>query len=208
MPPFDAQTALHNRVVARPQWRHGTIEQGDLPPMTVAFDTLDPRFVRMRDHLAAICGGRRIPRRADLDPRTFADLLPYVNLIDVVLANDAVRFRFRLVGTAQSAAAQLDYASRFVDDVVDPASRPRVLDDLTRTVATCLPQYGRYGMPFPGRGFVDSERVFYPLSDDGRMVDGILALHRYPDQPAAIVTDWHFKAWQLTEIPSPNLGEG
>jgi hypothetical protein len=163
---------------------------------STAFDALDPRFARMRDHLAALGAGRRMPRRADLDPQAFADLLPYVNLIDVVLADDAVRFRFRLVGTAQSAAAQLDYAGRFVDEVVDPASRPRVLDDLTRTVATCLPQYGRYGMPFPGRGFIQSERVFYPLSDDGRMVDCILALHRYPELPTAAATDWHFKAWQ------------
>jgi hypothetical protein len=164
--------------------------------MTVAFDTLDARFAGMRDHLTRLRGARRMPRRVELDPHAFADLLPYVNLIDVVLADDAVRFRFRLVGTAQSAAAQLDYAGRFVDDVVDPASRPRVLDDLTRTVATGLPQYGRYGMPFPGRGFIDSERVFYPLSDDGRMVDCILALHRYPELPAAVATDWHFKAWQ------------
>ena len=163
--------------------------------MTAAFDMLDPRFVRMRDHLAALGAGRRMPRRADLDPQAFADLLPCVNLIDVVLAGDAVRFRFRLVGTAQSAAAQLDYAGRFVDDVVDPASRPRVLDDLTRVVATCLPHHGRYGMPFPGRGFIDSERVFYPLSDDDRMVDCILALHRYPDLPVAVATDLQLAAW-------------
>lgn len=65
-----------------------------------------------------------------------------------------------------------------VDDVVDPTSRPRVLEDLTRVVATCMPHYGRYGMPFPGRGFIDSERVFYPLSADERMVDCILELHR------------------------------
>jgi hypothetical protein len=164
--------------------------------MTVAFDRLDPCFARMRDHLAALRGDRRMPRRADLDPRAFADVLPYVNLIDVVLADDAVRFRFRLVGTAQSAAAQLDYAGRWVDDVVDPASRPRVLDDLARVVATGLPHYGRYGMPFPGRGFIDSERMFYPLSDDGRMVDGILALHRYPDMALAAAADWHLAAWQ------------
>jgi hypothetical protein len=170
--------------------------------MTVAFDTLDPCFARMRDHLAALGAGRRMPRRADLDPQAFADVLPCVNLIDVVLANEAVRFRFRLVGTAQSAAAQLDYAGRFVDDVVDPASRPRVLDDLTRVVATCLPHYGRYGMPFPGRGFIESERVFYPLSDDGRMVDCILALHRYPDLPQAVARDWHLAAWQRAIPPS------
>jgi PAS domain-containing protein len=192
--PFDAQTALHSPAPDRPDWPRGTDKKGK--SMTAAFDTLDPRFAGMRDHLAALCKGRRMPRRADLDPRAFADVLPYVNLIDVVLADDAVRFRFRLVGTAQSAAAQLDYAGRFVDDVVDPLSRPRVLDDLTRTVATCLPQYGRYGMPFPGRGFIESERVFYPLSDEGRMVDCILALHRYPDLPlSAGHADWQLAAW-------------
>ena len=52
---------------------------------------------------------------------------------------------------------QLEYAGRFVDEVVDPASRPRVLEDLTRVAATCRPH-------FAGRGFIDSERVFYPLS--------------------------------------------
>ena len=166
--------------------------------MTVAFETLNPRFAAMRDYLNGLQGSRRMPRRADLDPRAFQDLLPFVNLIDVVLHNDAVRFRFRLVGTAQSEAAQLDYAGRFVDDAVDPVSRPRVLDDLTRVVATGRPHYGRYGMPFPGRGFIDSERVFYPLSDDERMVDGILALHHYPDLPmmASAGATWHVDAWR------------
>jgi hypothetical protein len=167
--------------------------------MNVAFDRLDGRFGRMRNYLVGVQGARRMARRADLDPLHFPDLLPFVNLIDVVLDNDAVRFRFRLVGTAQSEAAQLDYAGRFVDDVVDPSSRPRVLDDLTRVVATCRPHYGRYGMPFPGRGFIASERVFYPLSADDRMVDCILALHHYPDLEVAPRTgaqDWHLGAWR------------
>jgi hypothetical protein len=165
---------------------------------TVAFDTLHPRFAAMRDYLAGLQAGRRMARRADLDPRAFQDMLAFVNLIDVMLENDAVRFRFRLIGTAQSAAAQLDYAGCFVDDVVDPASRPRVLEDLTRVVATCRPRYGRYGMPFPGRGFIESERVFYPLSTDDRMVDGILALHHYPDltaQPGA-AQSWRLDTWR------------
>jgi len=172
--------------------------------MSVAFETLHPRFATMRDYLAGLQGslgpGRRMPRRADLDPLAFQDMLPFVNLIDVVLHNDAVRFRFRLVGTAQSEAAQLNYVGRFVDDVVDAASRPRVLDDLTRVVATCRPHYGRYGMPFPGRGFIDSERVFYPMSTDDRMVDCILALHHYPDldlaQRQPPQGEWQLSAWR------------
>jgi hypothetical protein len=174
--------------------------------MNVAFDTLDARFGRMRDYLAGLQGVRRMARRGDLDPLRFPDLLPFVNLIDVVLENDGVRFRFRLVGTAQSEATQLDYTGRFVDDVVDPASRPRVLEDLTRVVATCMPHYGRYGMPFPGHGFIDSERVLYPLSADERMVDCILALHRYPDLavPRIEAQDWHLGAWRQAKVDDPD----
>jgi hypothetical protein len=175
--------------------------------MNVAFETLHPRFAIMRDYLVGlqgdIAGGRRMVRRADLDPLAFHELLAFVNLIDVVLHDDAVRFRFRLVGTAQSEAAQLNYVGRFVDDVVDPASRPRVLDDLTRVVATCRPHYGRYGMPFSGRGFIDSERVFYPLSTDDRMVDCILALHHYPDLDATVrpapQREWQLDAWRQAQ---------
>ncbi len=169
--------------------------------MNVAFAELDPRFTAMRDYLDGLKHGHRMARAADLDPRGFGDWLAFVNLIDVGLHRDALRFRFRLVGTAQSRAAQLEYEGRFVDEVVDPASRRRVIEDLTRVVATCMPHYGRYGMPFPGRGFVDSERVFFPLSNDGRMANAILALHRYPElelQAAAgfAPQTWHVDAWQ------------
>src|SRR5262245_50138010 len=134
--------------------------------MHVAFEELHPRFAAMRDYLDGLGHGHRMARAADLDPRGFQEWLAFVNLIDVGLHQDALRFRFRLVGTAQSQAAHLEYEGRFVDDVVDPGSRRRVIDDLTRVVATCMPHYGRYGMPFPGRGFIDSERVFFPLSTD------------------------------------------
>jgi hypothetical protein len=167
--------------------------------MNVAFESLAPRFAAMRTYLNTVRDARRMARPADIDPHAFRDLLPFINLIDVVLVNDAVRYRFRLVGTAQSEAAHLHYSGRFVDEVVDPASRPRVLEDLARVVATCMPHYGRYGMPFPGRGFIDSERVFYPLSGDDRMVDCILALHHYPDlDPAPVTPDsnWHLSLWE------------
>jgi len=47
--------------------------------------------------------------------------------------------------------------------------------------------------------------VFFPLSQDGRMVDAILALHRYPEletQDAAgfAVQPWHLDAWSRSMI--------
>ena len=59
-------------------------------------------------------------------------------------------------------------------------------------------------MPFPSRGFIDSERAFYPLSTDGRMVDCILALHHYPVlsvTPALDGRNWHRDAWRQA-LPS------
>lgn len=165
--------------------------------MDLDFANLAPRFAALRDYLDGLKGARRLARRSDLDPAAIAAHLPFINLIDVVLHEDAVRFRFRLVGTAQSAVAQLDYQGRFVDDVVAPDWRRRVIDDLSRAVATCRPHYGRYGMPFPGRGFIESERVFYPLSEDGRMVDAILALHRYPELEAAEAGRFTAESWHL-----------
>lgn len=174
--------------------------------MHVDFPALHPRFAAMRDYLDGLKQGQRMARAADLDPRAFEAWVAFVNLIEVGLHQEAVRFRFRLVGTAQSRAAQLEYEGRFVDEAVDPASRRRVIDDLTRVVATCMPHYGRYGMPFPGRGFIDSERVFFPLSDDGRMVNAILALHRYPALEAELVDGfaaqpWHLDAWRRALQP-------
>lgn len=153
--------------------------------MNVAFADLHPRFAALRDYLDGLRGGRRMARPVDLDPQGFGEWLAFVNLIDVVLHREVLRFRFRLVGHAQGHVAQRAYQGLFVDEAVDPAWRKRVIDDLSRAAATMMPQYGRYGMPFPGRGFIDSERVFFPLSDDGRMVDCILALHRYPALEAA-----------------------
>lgn len=174
--------------------------------MDLDFTGLAPRFAAMRDYLESVRGGRRLARRIDLDAEALAPHLAFINLIDVVLHLDAVRFRFRLVGAAQSQAAQLDYQGRFVDDVVAPDWRRRVIDDLSRAVATCRPHYGRYGMPFPGRGFIESERVFYPLSEDGRMVDAILALHRYPELEAAEAARFTIEPWHLAEFARATAG--
>jgi hypothetical protein len=55
-------------------------------------------------------------------------------------------------------------------------------------------------MPVPGRGFIDSERVFFPLSTEDRMVDCILALHHYPDLDETLRPaprrDWQLAAWR------------
>lgn len=159
----------------------------------VAFHELHPRFTAMRDYLAGLARGR-LPARTDLDPIAFRADLPYVNLLDVVPAEAGPRFRFRLVGTAQTQSAGLEYTGRYVDEIVSDELKPRVIADLTKVVTTRQPLYGRYPMPFPGRDFIMSERVFFPLASDGETVDAILVLHNYP----ALVADdtWRLEQWR------------
>jgi hypothetical protein len=44
------------------------------------------------------------------------------------------------------------------------------------------PVYDRFGMPHPGRDFVRTERIYFPLARDGETVDMILILNSYPDE--------------------------
>jgi hypothetical protein len=151
----------------------------------------------MRGHLAALRGARRMPRRADLDPQAFADTLPYVNLIDVV-AGETMPCAS---ASAWSAPRRAPPRSSTMPAATSTrwSTRPRARacsNDLTRTVATGLPQYGRYGMPFPGRGFIDIRaRV---LSAVRRRPHGetasspCTAIRSWPIVAAA---GWHLTAW-------------
>src|SRR3546814_7441692 len=41
--------------------------------------------------------------------------------------------------------------------------------------------YDRFPMPHPGRDFIDTERIYYPLASNGRDIDMLLILNGYPE---------------------------
>jgi hypothetical protein len=169
---------------------------------TVPYDRLPESFSRMRDYLSDLSASRRLASRQAVNPLQIRDLLPFINLVDVFTYDDCFRFRFRLVGTAQTESAGREYTNAFVDEVVDADQRPRVLGILTQAVLARAPIYGRFPVPFNERSFIDAERVFFPLSAHDDIVDAVLILHNYPKDKPARSDDWHLRAWKQSE-PQP-----
>lgn len=147
-------------------------EQADPP-------TLRPQFVRMHDYLSSVAPAGSLPGRQHIDPLDFPDLLTFVNLVDVEYGESAPTFRFRLVGTTQTIMAKRDISGLSVEDAVLPSFAARIIGNLRRVLATACPLYDRFSMPHPNREFIDSERVYFPLAGDGKIIDMILILNGY-----------------------------
>ena len=142
-------------------------------------EALDPKYAWMRDYLSARCKDG-LASKQDVDPTDFPELMPLINLVDVV-HEEEVRFKFRLVGGEQNRRAGRFIAGQYIEDAVLPDYVDRIRANMMACVETGKPIYDRFPMPHPDRSFVDSERVYYPLAKDGRTVDTLLILNGYAD---------------------------
>ncbi|MEK9968078.1 MAG: PAS domain-containing protein [Ferrovibrio sp.] len=143
---------------------------------------LNPHFARMRDYLAGVAPKGQLPGRQHIDPLAIRSLLSFTNLVDVEHLDGGLRFRFRLIGTLQSTAAGREISGQYLEDAVMPEYLDRIRANMTAAVESREAVYDRFGMPHPGRDFIDTERVYYPLARDGETVDMLLILNNYPDE--------------------------
>jgi hypothetical protein len=153
-------------------------------PLTDAeLEALDPRFRWMHAYLRSIAPAGRLPGRQHIDPPAFGRLLPFINLVDVERQGDDVRFRFRLVGTAQTIVAGREVSGRYVEEAVLPEYVYRIRANMALATARGAPVHDSFAMPHPGREFIETERVYFPLASDGVTVDMLLILNGYPKDP-------------------------
>ena len=141
-----------------------------------------PRFQRLHRYLRdkATAGG--LAGRQDIDPIELKGLLPYVNLFDVVREEERLRFRFRLLGTAQADALGTDFTGRFVDEVFDERAAKPILKAMQSVVNSGQPHYADVSVPLPDRAHIRFERTIFPLASDGQSVDMLIAAYVFlPD---------------------------
>jgi hypothetical protein len=143
---------------------------------------LDAQFARMRDYLAGVAPPGRLPGRQHIDPLAIRALLSFTNLVDIERVDGKIRFRFRLTGTLQSTAAGREISGKYLEDAVLPEYLERIRGNMIAVVESREAVYDRFGMPHPGRDFIDTERVYFPLARDGETVDMLLILNAYPDE--------------------------
>jgi hypothetical protein len=143
--------------------------------MSFADQLDDPLLHELYAYWRGKCGGRRMPRRRDIDPSEMARLLPHLLISEVVGGGE--RFRFRLAGTAIARALGRDPTGRLVDEVVEGAYGD-FINGLHRTV--CREQASLFAEG-PHRSGTRGEhyyakRLLMPLSDDGVAVNQILSM--------------------------------
>ena len=147
------------------------------------YETLHPCFAWVRDHLAKVAPPRQLPGRQHIDPVDLRSILNLINLAEILRDTGRLRFRFRLVGTTQTMVAGREITGKFVEDAVLPEICDRILGNMRETVERRAPVYDRFPMPHPGRNFIDTERIYFPLASDGEIVDILLILNGYPSNP-------------------------
>lgn len=120
-----------------------------------------------------------LPRRADFEPLDMRALLPDLYMVDVLRQTTALRFRYRLIGTAITQRTGRDVTGRFFEDIY-PAE---LLADFSASfrwiVAEGRPLRSYGDMEFSSQGYLGFEALEVPLATDGNQVDiilGVLAL--------------------------------
>lgn len=133
-------------------------------------------------------GGRSMPRRADVDPIAIpAAIWPHVMILEIVREGAKIRFRYRRAGGVFWRAGSAEPTGRFIEEVLPTTAGylDYVVAIYTEMTEAGRPMYSenyftRDGQSVPMR----TRRVSLPLSNDGVVVDTILAGHvfEYPHE--------------------------
>lgn len=115
-------------------------------------------------------GRRGMPSRRDIDPVEVPRLLPNLQLIEFV----AGRWRYRLIGTALVTAFGRDYTGQYPDELFDADRARSVIDTFDAVRQARQPIFARSRYITTKDVDIVANRLYLPLSDDGRAVNMIL----------------------------------
>jgi hypothetical protein len=147
---------------------------------------LGPAF----NYWQAKCGGRAMPRRADIDPSEITKLLPNLQITELV--DGGARVRYRLVGTAVVTAYGAEFTGKYFDEVFS-GDRLRFVEDNYRVMCSAKRPI-LVGNRYVSRKDVElfCYRLVMPLSDDGASVNQALTAmtFKYPDEASQLSEQW------------------
>jgi hypothetical protein len=140
------------------------------PAATVISDT---RLMEGYEYWRRKAGGRRMPRRADIDPAEIPKLLPHIRLIDVIGPG---RYRYRLVGTEVQRFHGTNPTGRYVHEVLAGPIGARIIavyDECVRDRRAIY--FENEFLALDGSGVPRRSKVlFAPLSEDEHVVNQVL----------------------------------
>lgn len=138
----------------------------------------DPRLQEGFDYWRrkAASAGRAMPARRDIDPGEIPRLLPDVMLVDVLPGG---RYRYRLIGTANTDAHGINASGRYLDEVLPgPDYRDHVIGLYDECVRSRRPLYSESLFISPGSRVAErhTKVLFMPLAEDGETVNIVMVM--------------------------------
>lgn len=134
----------------------------------------DGILLKAHDYWDSKRQGRRMPSRADLDPREMPRLLPNVILVDVVAPDN--RLKIRLAGTLVVDVYGMDYTGHYLDELFFGEQRSKVLADYGTVVGNRQPHVDDHRFVNVRNTAYDIERIILPLSDNDSGVNMLFAV--------------------------------
>lgn len=127
--------------------------------------------------------GRRAPARSDLDPSDIVSVLPHIGLYDV--EENPRRYRIRLLGTRIVSWYGCDLTGRYLDEIDFGESAESTFKTLNDVVDLCVPAHMTGEYVKQDERTIRFERIYLPLSSDGRKVDMVIGatVRLSPDIP-------------------------
>jgi hypothetical protein len=139
--------------------------------------TCHERIRRFYEYWRSKCAGRRMPARADLDPREMAMFMPGIIIVDVV--PDDRRFVYRLVGLREVQLRGRDPSGISVGEAFFGVSAEASLSTYQRVVDTRAPFFQSDPFQTPSGRVNNGEILFLPLSDDGEVANKVIVFTHY-----------------------------
>lgn len=151
------------------------------PSLEVSGVELHQRYLEIRTKLGFGDTPMRIPLKADVDPTDFPALLPLINLVERRIEGGEDRFQYKLIGTRNRDAAGKNIKGQYLRDSVKPEYHSRIRGNYVQCMKSRKPVFDFFWVPHEHRGHITSERMYYPLSGNGRDIASFLVLHGYED---------------------------
>jgi len=146
-------------------------DAGEMPPLPLT----DPRMAAAYRYWLGKLRGRRMPRRADIEPTEIPKLLRDIMLVDVLPGG---RYRYRLIGTGNAIAHGFSATGRYLDEVLPGVEyKAHVLALYDECVQARRALYSECLFLSPERHPARHTKVlFMPLSEDGESVNMVIVI--------------------------------
>ncbi len=135
----------------------------------------DPRIAAAYHYWLGKSAERRIPRRADIEPTEIPKLLQHIMLVEALSEG---RYRYRLIGTGNTAAHGFSATGRCLDEVLPGVEyKAHVIGLYDKCVQTRRPLYSACLFLSPERHPARHTKVlFMPLSEDGESINMVFVV--------------------------------